>query len=93
MYTYPSQPDPNGPVQQIKDLDIHPRLKPLLDYLLNNRRVVDIQDFDREVLQIFSPEVLGMIKDGKKGWEDFLPPYVDEIIKEKELFGYRSFAS
>ena len=33
MYTYPSQPDPNGPVQQIKDLDIHPRLKPLLDYL------------------------------------------------------------
>ena len=31
-----------------------------------------------------------MIKDGKTGWEDFLPPYVDEIIKEKELFGYRS---
>ncbi|NBR83511.1 MAG: TonB-dependent receptor [Flavobacteriia bacterium] len=93
MYTYPSQPDPNGPVQQIKDLDIHPRLKPLLDYLLNNRRVVDIQDFDREVLQIFSPKVLGMIKDGKAGWEDFLPPYVDVIIKEKELFGYRSSTS
>ena len=90
MYTYPFQPDPNGPVQQIKDLDIHPRLKPLLDYLLNNRRVVDIQDFDKDVLQIFSPKVLGMIKEGKENWEDFLPPYVDEIIKEKELFGYRS---
>ena len=90
MYTYPFQPDPNGPVQQSKDLDIHPRLKPLLDYLLNNRRVVDIQDFDKDVLQIFSPKVLGMIKEGKENWEDFLPPYVDEIIKEKELFGYRS---
>ena len=90
MYTYPFQPDPNGRVQQIKDLDIHPRLKPLLDYLLNNRRVVDIQDFDKDVLQIFSPKVLGMIKEGKENWEDFLPPYVDEIIKEKELFGYRS---
>ena len=58
MYTYPSQPDPDGPVQQIEDLDIHPRLKPLLDYLLNNRRVVDIQDFDQDVLQIFSPRSL-----------------------------------
>ena len=28
-----------------------------------------------------------MIKQGKSGWEQALPAYVDSIIKEKGLFG------
>jgi len=31
-----------------------------------------------------------MIKEGEDGWEEFLPPYVDMIIKEKKLFGYKA---
>lgn len=89
MYVYPSQPKIDGPIHNISDLRVHPRLKPLFDYLLYNRRVIDIEHFDPEILQIFSPHVLGMIRHGEEGWEDFLPPYVDMIIKEKKLFGYR----
>ena len=29
-----------------------------------------------------------MIKKGKVGWESMVPTYVDNIIKENELFGY-----
>ena len=71
-------------------MKVHPRFKPLSDYLIFNRRLVDIQNFDRSILQIFSPKVLHMIKEGEDGWEEFLPPYVDMIIKEKKLFGYKA---
>lgn len=90
MYTYPSQPQPDGKVNTISDLRIHPRLKPLFDYLLYNKRVVDIENYDEDILQIFSPNVLAMIKNGDSGWEKYLPPYVDMIIKEKGLFGYQT---
>ena len=88
MYIYPSQPDKDEEVQTSKDLQIHYRLKPLYDYLMFNRRIVDIEDYDPEILQIFSRDVLRMIRDGEPGWEKALPAYVDNIIRDNGLFGY-----
>jgi hypothetical protein len=51
--------------------------------------MIDIKDYDRTVLNIFSPNVLRMIKEGKGDWENLVPGYVDAIIKEKKLFGYQ----
>jgi hypothetical protein len=67
---------------------IHPRLKPLYNYLTFNKKIVDIDDYDEEVLSIFSSEALKMIKNGESNWEDMVPTFVDQIIKEKCLFGY-----
>jgi hypothetical protein len=50
--------------------------------------LVDITDFNSEVLDIYSKDVLNMIRDGITGWEDKVPAYVDTIIKENHLFGY-----
>jgi hypothetical protein len=50
--------------------------------------VVDITDFDKEHLKIFSREVLKMITSGTPGWEKLLPEGIGEIIKEHHLFGY-----
>ena len=90
MYVYPSQTNKSSELQTIENMKVHPRFKPLSDYLIFNRRLVDIQNFDKSILQIFSPKVLHMIKEGEDGWEKYLPPYVDMIIKEKKLFGYRA---
>lgn len=70
-------------------MPIHPRLQPLYDYLLFNKRIVDIENFDPDVLHIFSRKVLDMIRAGSPGWEDMVPPYVDNMIKDNRLFGYR----
>lgn len=88
IYIYPSQPNEDKELQTSKDLKIHPRLKPLYDYLIFNRRVIDIATYDPEILQIFSRDVLKKIKHGKGGWEKDLPAYVDNIIRDKRLFGY-----
>ena len=41
------------------------------------------------MLHIFSPKVLSMIRSGEAGWEEMVPPYVDTMIKDNRLFGYR----
>ena len=69
-------------------MPIHPRLQPLYDYLLFNKRLVDIDSFDPNVLHIFSKQVLDMIRGGTPGWEEMVPPYVDNMIKDNRLFGY-----
>ena len=50
--------------------------------------MVDIVDFDKNHLKIFSRELLKMIHNGKPGWEKMLPDGTAELIKEHQLFGY-----
>jgi len=88
LYVYPSQPNPDDPIETSKDFKIHPRFQPLYDFLVFNRRIKDIETYDPEILQIFSRDVLKKIRNGESGWEDCLPAYVDQMIRDKHLFGY-----
>lgn len=88
VYLYPSQPEPSEEILTSKNMPVHPRLRPLYDYLINNGRIVDLEDFDPEVLQIQSREALRKIREGESGWETMVPNYVDVMIKKDKLFGY-----
>ncbi|MBL7963225.1 MAG: TonB-dependent receptor [Flavobacteriales bacterium] len=88
IYVYPSKSDSASGVMTTANMPVHPRLRPLYDYLLTNKRIVDIDSYDPSVLHIFSTQVLDMIRQGKAGWEDMVPPYVDNMIKDNRLFGY-----
>lgn len=89
VYVYPALAADRTGMETTQTIKIHPRLKPLYDYLVFNRRIRDIENFDEEILHILSPNVLNMIKNGEPGWEKFLPAYVDHIIKEHHLFSYK----
>lgn len=89
IYVYPGRASSTSAIMTTANMPVHPRMKPLYDYLLFNKRLVDIDSFDRNVLDIFSKEVLEMIRLGKAGWENMVPPYVDNMIKDNKLFGYR----
>lgn len=88
IYLYPFKDMETGELLTTKNCPIHPRLKPLYDYLIYNKRLVDITDFNPDVLDIYSKDVLDMIKHGCEGWEELVPTYVDTIIKDNRLFGY-----
>jgi hypothetical protein len=88
IYLYPWRDSESGQLLTAKNCPIHPRLKPLYDYLIYNKRLVDITDYNQEVLDIYSRDVLDMIKHGYEGWEEMVPAYVDRIIKDNKLFGY-----
>lgn len=88
IYVYPSLDADMKGIMTTTNMPVHPRLKPLYDYLLFNKRLVDIESYDRGVLHVFSKTVLEMIRSGETGWEDMVPPYVDTMIKDNRLFGY-----
>ncbi len=85
VYLYPMR-NADGTYVTSDNLKVHPRMKELYKFFKYNGKVVDIEDFNPEVLNIFSRRVLSMIEKGEPGWEDMLPKGVAEIIKSKHLF-------
>ncbi len=90
IYVYPYKPSNSEDVRTLDNIKIHPRIRPFFDYLVYNGRLINIRNYDADVLQIFSRSVLQKIRCGIDGWEECLPNYVDNMIKEKALFGYRT---
>ena len=87
VYMYPYKNDETDEFINSDNLKVHPRMKELYKFFKNNGRLIDIKDFDKESLHIFSRKVLKMIKEGEEGWENMLPEGVSDAIKEKRLFG------
>jgi hypothetical protein len=90
VYLYPMKNPETGEYTTSENLKVHPRMKELYKFFKYNGKVVDIIDYNPEVLNIFSRRVLSMIENGEEGWEEMLPKGVSEIIKDKKLFGYIS---
>jgi hypothetical protein len=86
IYAYPFRGETS--ITTVSDIVVNDLFRNIFDYLKQARRVRDIEDFDPDILSIWSREVLHKIRSGETGWEESLPTYVDKIIKEKGLFGY-----
>ena len=87
VFVYPMLGE-DGEVINSENLKVHPRMKELYKFFKFNGKVVDIDDFNPNNLQVFSREVLKMISHGKSGWENMLPKGIAELIKKHKLFGY-----
>lgn len=61
----------------------------LYKFLTSSNKIVDYEDFDEEILHIFSHKVLEKITEGNTEWEKMVPPIVARLIKEHNLFNYR----
>tara|TARA_B100000768_G_scaffold173018_1_gene181851 strand:- start:5894 stop:7297 length:1404 start_codon:yes stop_codon:yes gene_type:complete len=88
IYLYPYQPTVNDELLTSVNIPITKKLIPLYDYLVKNRKIRDLE-FDKSALQIFSRDILSKIKNNESDWVDGVPKGVDEIIKDKKLFGYK----
>ncbi|HSP13064.1 MAG TPA: hypothetical protein VLO29_11110 [Salegentibacter sp.] len=86
IYLYPLKNSETGEITTSKNLKVHPRIKELYKFFLDNNRVVDITDYEPEVLDIHSRQVFEMIVEGKEGWEKMIPEKTAKMIKEKNLF-------
>jgi len=62
-------------------------MKELYKFFKYNGRVIDIEEYDEEIMHIFSREVLRMIAAGEEGWREMLPAGIADLIDEQNLFG------
>lgn len=88
VYLYPMHDIHLDIIVDSDNLKVHPRMKELYKFFKNNGRVVDIKDYNPEILDVFSRRVLQMIYDNEPGWEEMLPEGIADLIKEKQLFDY-----
>jgi hypothetical protein len=89
LYVYPIIDEKTGKIVTSKQVDVAPNLRSLFQYLIDNRHIEDIGDYEKEFLRIYPPTVLAKLKAGDESWEKMVPPEVAQIIKEREFFGYR----
>ncbi|MFS4455706.1 TonB-dependent receptor [Maribacter sp. 2304DJ31-5] len=86
VYLYPMKDPDTGQVMTSNNIKVHPRMKELYKFFKYNGKVMDIIDYEPEIMHIFSRDVLKKIMNGEDGWEEMLPEGIAEIIKEKNLF-------
>jgi hypothetical protein len=80
----------DGSLYDITNVRIPENLRGLLDFMLQNNKMVAIDSYDPKLLSIWSDDVLSKIKSGSISWEEDVPEEVVKAIKFFELFGYQS---
>ncbi|PRX55118.1 nicotinate-nucleotide adenylyltransferase [Flagellimonas meridianipacifica] len=92
VYLYPMKDPETGQIMTSNNVKVHPRMKELYKFFKYNGKVMDIIDYDPDIMNIFSRDVLKRIASGEGGWEEMLPEGIAEMIKEKHLFQRKELA-
>lgn len=86
VYLYPMKNEVTGEIITSNSLKVHPRMKELYKFFKYNGKVMDIIDYDPEVLGIMSGNVFEKISKKDNSWERMVPEGIVALIKEKNLF-------
>ncbi len=89
VYVYPSvdSEEETAELKSIETMMLKDEFTFLLMFLLENKYIEDITDFDPKVVRIWSRTVLRMIQEGEEGWEKMVPKSVAKAVMNKCLFG------
>jgi hypothetical protein len=88
LYVYPSLDLASGRVITGENFPVPPRLGHLHAYLLENRFIQCIRNYQPGLLPIRSRDVLARIQSGDPSWEALVPQPIVEVIKGHGLFGH-----
>ncbi|MEO9953878.1 TonB-dependent receptor [Nonlabens sp.] len=87
VYLYPMLDKETGELTTSENLKVHPRMKELYKFFKYNGKLKDLEDYNPEILHIFSREVLRMIDANEDGWKEMLPKGIPALMEEENLFG------
>jgi hypothetical protein len=87
LYVYPSI-DSEGQLYPLEKFKLPQKQQALFQFLLDNKKLVNVEKPNYEHLNIMSDDVLDMIQAGDEKWEKLVPRQVVRMIKERRLFDY-----
>ncbi len=93
LYAYPLLDQSTGSLVTAGNLRVEPHLRHLYAYLLENRLIENVRDYDERCLSIFSRDVLKRLRSGDAAWEAMVPRAVAHLVKERGLLGYMADAA
>ncbi|HWD18653.1 MAG TPA: TonB-dependent receptor [Verrucomicrobiae bacterium] len=92
LYVYPLLEAKSGALITSGNLRVAPNLRHLHAYLVENRFIEALRDYDEKTLPIFSRDILQRLRSGDPTWDASVPPEVATMIRERKLFGYKPAA-
>ena len=88
IYVYPAIDEDTNTLITAKTLMVPDGIHFLYKHLIDSKQIVEIEEFNKDILHIYPYRVIASIQDGSKYWEDKVPAKVAEVIKRKGSFGY-----
>ena len=82
-----------GTAVPVENLQVQEHLQGLYEYLVGNRFIRPIDDYNEDYLSIFSRAALVKLRAGDPEWEAMVPERVAAIIKERGLLGLKLLAT
>ena len=89
IYVYPLRDQTTGHLTTVENLAMPGNLISLYRHLVDRGRIKQLDNFNEDVLNIFSRDVLRRIKDEDASWEQMVPQEIADVIKRRGFFGYR----
>jgi len=89
IYVYPLRSPENGQLTTLENLEIAPALQKLYGHLVERGCILPLDNYDPNLLHIFSRDVLRRIRDGDESWQDMVPAAIAQVIIGRNFFGYR----
>jgi hypothetical protein len=88
VYVYPLLEAATSTLITVENLNVAADLRKLFGHLVDRSCIVQLENFDRDLLHIFSRDALKRIKAGDPTWQDMVPPEIADVIRKRGLFGY-----
>jgi hypothetical protein len=88
LFVYPYIDQRTRELVTVDELELDSTLRPLFNYLVERRCIVQLTNINHAYLNIYSPDVLQKINAKSTEWESMVPPEVARAIKSRGLFGY-----
>jgi hypothetical protein len=88
VYAYPLLDVATGTILTAGNLRVAPNLQHLFNYLIENRHIEPIRDYNPDYLGIFSRDVYRRMREGDPTWVHEVPPGVGLLICQDHLMGY-----
>ena len=87
VYAYPALSDDLSHLIVLDNLPVPEGIAFLVKFLVENRFIVPVLNYNEELLSIIPNNVYQMICSQKDGWDEFVPSKLATIIKQRKLFG------
>ncbi|PLW94356.1 MAG: nicotinate-nucleotide adenylyltransferase [Marinilabiliales bacterium] len=89
LLIYPFKKKENNELITTDNFYLPVKYQYLYQHLLSNQFIIPITEYRKNILGIHSKNVLDKILKGDSSWEEDVPKYISEMIKNRKLFGYK----
>ncbi len=88
IYVYPMRDPSTGTLKTLANVEMPAKVQGLFRHIVDGGRVRQLDNIDESVLQIFSRDVLRLIKEDNPAWAAMVPAEIADVIRRRGFFGY-----